>query len=141
MIYLSKAEVHVLFIPALPLKVKFVAKFFLKDKLLSPLFNSVKFSLRPKNEWIALVALKLSVGIRVSQIGSTCQGDNLGKMAKTCMKHPPVPPLTMGNPGRYILKKGSHDLSTSLIRKVFLSKSSLKHNLSTDSLTGAISCS
>ena len=93
MIYVSKAEVHALFIPALQLKVKFVAKYFLKNKLLSPLFNSVKFSLRPKNEWIALVAFKLSVVIRVSQIGSTGRGNNLGKMTKNCMKHPPVPTL------------------------------------------------
>ena len=93
MIYVSKVEVHALFIPALPLKVKFVAKHFLKNKLLSPLFNSVKFSLRPKNEWIALVAFKLSVAIRVSQIGSTGGGDNLAKMTKNCMKHPPARPL------------------------------------------------
>ena len=93
MIYVSKAEVHALFSPALPLKIKFVVKYFLKHKLLSPLFNSVKFSLRPKNEWIALVAFKLSVAIRVSQIGSTSGGGNLGKMTKNCMKHPPVLPL------------------------------------------------
>ena len=83
---MSKAEVHALFIPALPLKVKFVTKYFLKNKLLSPLFNSAKFSLRPKNEWIALVAFRLSVVIRVPQIGLTGGGDNLGKMTKSCMK-------------------------------------------------------
>ena len=93
MIHVSKAEVHALFIPALPLKVKFVAKYFLKNKLLSPLFNSVKFSLRPKNEWIALVAFKLFVTIRVSQIGSTGGGDNLSKMAESCMNPPPCPSL------------------------------------------------
>ena len=89
--YVSKAEAHALFIPAIPLKVKFVAKYFLKNKLLSPLFNSVKFSLRPKNEKIALVAFKLSVAIRLSQIGSTGGGDNLGNIAKHCMKLPPPP--------------------------------------------------
>ena len=128
MIYVSKTEVHALFIPVLPLKVKFVAKYFLKNKLLSPLFDSLKISFRPKNEWIALVAFKLSVAIRVPQ-----------KLHETTSPFP-VPP-TMGNPGRYILIKGSHDLSASPIRKVFVSNSSLKHNLSTDSLTSVLSCS
>ena len=63
-------------------------------------------------------------------------GRQFGQNGQNLHETPTSSPLTMGNPWRYILKKGSHDLSTSLIRKVFLSKSSLKHNLSTDSLTG-----
>ena len=33
------------------------------DKLLLPLFISVKLSLRPKNQWVALVPFKLSVAL------------------------------------------------------------------------------
>ena len=88
---MSKAEVHALFIPALPLKVKFVAKYFLKSKLLSQLFNSVKFSLKPKNEWIALVAFKLSVAIRVSQIGLTGGGRQFGQNGQKLHETPPPP--------------------------------------------------
>ena len=102
---MSKAEVHALFIPALPLKVKFVAKYFLKSKLLSQLFNSVKFSLKPKNEWIALVAFKLSVAIRVSQIGLTGGGRQFGQNGQKLHETPPSPVLyTRENLGRYILK-------------------------------------
>ena len=87
------AEVHALFSPALPLKIKFVVKYFLKHKLLSPLFNSVKFSLRPKNEWIALVAFKLSVAIRVSQIGSTSRERQFGQNGQKLHETPLVPPI------------------------------------------------
>ena len=42
-----------------------------------------------------------------------------------------------------MLEKGRYDLSTSLIRKTFVSRSSLKHNLSIDSLMAyspAVNC-
>ena len=66
MIYLSKPEVMtlVLFIRTLPLKVELVVTYFLKNMLKQAfiaIFSSVQFSLRPKNEWVALVAFKLSV--------------------------------------------------------------------------------
>ena len=45
----------------------------------------------------------------------------------------------MGDPGCFqiisdVLEKGRHDFSTSLIRNVSISRSSPKHNLSTDKL-------
>ena len=64
--------------------------------LLSPLFNSLKFLLRPKNKWAAWFFSNFL--------------------------------------WRQILEKGSHEISTSLIRKVIVSMSSLKHCSGTDSL-------
>ena len=50
-----------------PIKGKIGGKMFsqntYQNKLLSSLFNSVKLSLRPKNQWVALVPLKLSVAL------------------------------------------------------------------------------
>ena len=67
MIYLDKAEVyHALFILSLSLKVKLVAKYFhrnMVNKLLLLIFNSTKFCLMPKNEWVAVVAFKLSIAL------------------------------------------------------------------------------
>ena len=58
---------HALFTHTLPIKSKIGGKILsqkhAKNKLSSPLFNSVKFSLRSKNEWEALVAFKLSVAL------------------------------------------------------------------------------
>ena len=52
-----------------PIKSKIGGKIFsqkiCQSKLLSPLFNSVKFSLRLKNKWVALVAFKLSVALNI----------------------------------------------------------------------------
>ena len=54
-----------------------------QKKLLSPIFNLVKFSLRPKNEFGALVAFKLSAASNTPENGgrdlsaSLIQMDNL----------------------------------------------------------------
>ena len=54
-----------------------------KPSFLSPIFNLVKFSLRPKNECVALIAFKLSVALNTLENGgqdlSTCliRKDNL----------------------------------------------------------------
>ena len=56
----SKCTIH----PRTPIKRKIGGKILsqtCQNKLLSPLFNSVKFSLRLKIEWVVLVAFKLSV--------------------------------------------------------------------------------
>ena len=60
------------FHPRTPLKVKLVAKYFSKtcqNKLLSPIFNLVKFSLKPKNECVVLIAFKLSVALNTLENG------------------------------------------------------------------------
>ena len=60
------------FHPHTPLKVKLVAKYFSKtcqNQLLSPIFNLVKFSLRSKNECVALVAFKLSEALNTCEWG------------------------------------------------------------------------
>ena len=49
-----------------------MAKYFSKtcqNKLLSTIFNLVKFSLRPKNECVALIAFKLSAALNTLENG------------------------------------------------------------------------
>ena len=63
-----KDKLSCTFYHALLLKVKLVAKYFLEtkacqNKLLLPIFNLVKFLLRPKNECVALVDFKLSAAL------------------------------------------------------------------------------
>ena len=48
---------------------KILFKKHVKTSFLLPIFNLVKFSLRPKNECVALIALKLSVALNTFENG------------------------------------------------------------------------
>ena len=54
--------------PCTPIKTKIGGKTFsqkhAKTSFLLSLFNSVKFLLRPKNQWVALVDFKLSMALK-----------------------------------------------------------------------------
>ena len=43
----------------------------MSKQALTPIFNLVKFSLRPKNEYVALIAFKLSSALNTLENGGT----------------------------------------------------------------------